>query len=419
MKFIKSFLNKLYLFYPLTINGTLLLLFSLILFGIAFGSWNLYALFFSIVSFFLIITLLLFNILLKFKNQDETISLEVSQNIIARLQNQQIKVLCSIESLPFFFRIHYVLKGKFKAGRSCEYNTYIETSIKPTTKNDIHISLYYPFSGIHLVQSYVFIKDILNLTKTKLKNPQEYKLYVIPPLFTDKSHIHFLPSITNESLRNIQTSEEEKYFMREYIPGDRLKDINWKSSIKLNELITKISPSSPEESNFIYIEIRPYHYHPSKDGINAILQLNYLKSWVLSFIHMVRREHPKYKFQVFTGKESLLVEEEEDLNILAKKLVDVEYMNKPSVVEPSVSYEKFIFTTGFDYLIESYLSTTKSKIYLFIVLFGEKRKVPFFYSNMFNITPGLWIFRKEKLRNTLPKVTNGKIMDEKIKFIFI
>jgi uncharacterized protein (DUF58 family) len=66
-------------------------------------------------------------------------------------------------------------------------------------------------------------------------------------LFPEKTQIHILPATTQESLRNIQTSDQEKYFMREYIPGDRLKDINWKSSIKLNELITRISPSSPED----------------------------------------------------------------------------------------------------------------------------------------------------------------------------
>jgi hypothetical protein len=419
MKFLQQLALKFRYYYPLTTNGTFLLFFSLALLGIAFGSFNLYALFFSVLGLIFITLLVVVGLILKLKNSDETFKIELNQPIVARLNNQKIKILCSIEFLPFFFRIHYTLKGKFKVGRKCYYYAYFEHSIKPEINKELLIPVYFPFSGIGDFKGYASIGDIFGIIRIYFKPPEEVKIYVLPPLFPEKTQIHILPATTQESLRNIQTSDQEKYFMREYIPGDRLKDINWKSSIKLNELITRISPSSPEESHLIYIEIHPYHYDPNKDGINAILQLNYLKSWVLSFINVMMKEHPNYKFHVFTGKESFLIDSEEQLFQLAKKLVELDYITYSPIKEQVNSQEKFVFSTGFDKQIANYLAISKSKTYLFRVVFGSQRKVPLFFSEIFNITPGFWIFRRENPDKKSPKPQNGKLMEEKIKIDFI
>ncbi len=419
MKFLQQLAFKFRYYYPLTTNGTMLLILSFLLLGIAFGSFNLYALFFSVLGLTFITLLVVVGLILKFKNSDETFKIELNQPIVARLSNQTIKILCSIESIPFFFRIHYTLKGKFKVGRECFYYAYFDHSIKPELNKELLLPVYFPFSGIANFKGYASIGDIFGMIRIYFKQPEDVKIYVLPPLFPEKTQIHILPSTTQESLRNIKTSDQEKYFMREYIPGDRLKDINWKSSIKLNELITRISPSSPEESHLIYIEIRPYHYDKKKDGKNAILHLNYLKSWVLSFINIMIKEHPNYKFHVFTGKESLLIDSEEQLFQLAKKLVELDYMAYSTIKEQGNSQEKFVFSTGFDKQITNYLSMSKSKIYLFRVVFGSQRKVSLFFNEILNIIPGLWIFRRENPDKKSPKPPNGKLMEERIKIDFI
>jgi hypothetical protein len=83
------------------------------------------------------------------------------------------------------------------------------------------------------------------------------------------------------------------------------------------------------------------------------------------------------------------------------------------------SQEKFVFSTGFDKQIANYLVISKSKTYLFRVVFGSQRKVPLFFSEIFNITPGFWIFRRENPDKKSPKPQNGKLMEEKIKIDFI
>ncbi len=416
---IKNFFSLIRFFYPLKFNGTLLLFISLILLGYAFGSWNLYALFFSLLGLVILIFFLIIGFFLKFKNTEETIILEVHKPIIARLTNQTATILSSIDSLPVFFRIHFALKGKFIVGRNCSFYSYFEKSFKPIKNNMYYpLEVYFPFCGIGDFLGYSNICDIFGFIKIPIKKSETYKIYVYPPLFPDKPILNILPSTTQESLRNIKSSEEEKYFMRQYIPGDRLKDINWKSSIKLNDLITKISPSSPEESQLIYIEIRPYHYH-KKDGIEAILQLNYLKSWILSFINIMKKEHPKYKFHIFTGKDIFLIDTEEDIYHFSKKLIELNYMKEIPKWEQPPSFEKFIFSTSFDKHLASYISSLKSKIYLFRVVYGKNKKVPLFHLEIFYNIPGFWILRREKLDTNSPKPINGKLMEEKIKIRYI
>ena len=45
-------------------------------------------------------------------------------------------------------------------------------------------------------------------------------------------------SVGYDTTQRAQTADEEKYFMREYMPGDRMKDINWKASSRLDQLNT-------------------------------------------------------------------------------------------------------------------------------------------------------------------------------------
>ncbi|MCS7205562.1 MAG: DUF58 domain-containing protein [Leptospiraceae bacterium] len=406
------------LYYPFTWNGTFLLVISLFLLGIAWGTLNMFALIFSILGIFWLVFVMIVGFISKIRNQESYVLCELQQTIYSRLINQHIQVSAESISVPFFLRMHYILKGKIKVGRKAFFYLYFEGSKLPS-ENFVSIPVYFPFCGIANLKGYAFIKDILNLIKIPLKKPDEIKISIHPPLFSEKPQIQIMPSSTLESTKKIQTSDEEKYFMREYIPGDRLKDINWKSSIKLNELITKISPLSPEESKTIHIEIRPYHYHKNKDGINAILQINYLKSWVLSFIRAWKQQNPKYKFHVNTGKEILHVNEDNDIEILSRKLSELEYITQPSLIDPSNSLEKFIFSTSFDIHLHDYLQNAKSKIYLFHVGYGEKRKVGVLKTPSLNVLPGLWVFRKERLNSQPPKPMIGKLIEESLKAVII
>lgn len=413
----KDFFLKVSNYIPFTSSGFILLIISIYLLGYGWGSGNLYAFLFSILSFLFLFIFIIIGFLLKLKNDNEAYFIDTSKSIYSRIDNQTINVIFNFQ-LPFFFRIHYVLKGNFIVGRNAEFSCYFHLSLNPNKNKLLEIPVYFPFCGNANLIGFGSIRDIFGFIKIPLKKVENINLLVLPPYFPEKPKIHLLPSSSQENLRNIRSNDEEKYFMREYIPGDRLKDINWKSSIKIQELITKISPTSPEESHLIYVELRPYHYD-NLDGPEAILQLNYLKSWVLSFLRVMKREHPNYKFHIFTGTEAIIIESEEEIDSFAKKLANLNYLKEKVFKETPPAMEKFVFSTGFDKNLNNFLNQSKCKIYLFRVVYGTDRQV--FLNNNFSLSliPKLWIFKREFSDTSTPKPKNGKVIEEKLKLNYL
>ncbi len=411
--------KKFIFYFPLSWLGFFLILISMYLLGTGYGSGNLYALIISLLSFILLILLLIVGYVLKLRFNDALISIETGKKITSRFENQILPFIVDCPSVPFFFLFYIQIKGKLYAGREASFSCFFESSFKTSSEQSItvEVPVYFPFCGNFDFETKVFIKDIFGILKIPLKKTEKNQILIFPPLFTEKASIQLLYSSAQESLRKIQTSDEEKYFMREYIPGDRLKDINWKSSIKINDLITRISPLSLEESPLIHLEIRPYHYKKN-DGLQAILELNFLKSWILSFIKKLQSEHPNYKFHIHTGKEILLIENDQDFFEFEKKLTVLQFLNQEQPVETSYAMEKFIFSTGFDKKIGYFFKQTKSKLIVFRVVRGEKRKVKLYPFIQFSILPGWWIFRREISDFSSPKPVQGKLVEESVKLIY-
>ncbi|MFN3604741.1 MAG: DUF58 domain-containing protein [Leptonema sp. (in: bacteria)] len=414
----KHLLLKFKHYFPFTSLGFLLFLTSLYLLGHSWGTGNLYAFLFSMLSFFLLFLILAIGFLLKFKNQSEIFFLDTSKSLYSRFHDQSLSVVFNF-TLPIFFRVHYLLTGSFLVGRNAEFSCYFHSSFRPTDKQKtLEIPIYFPFCGKTNFMGWISIRDIFGLIKIPFRIEKNINLLILPPFFPEKSQLHILPASTQDHLRNVRSSDEEKYFMREYVPGDRLKDINWKSSMKIQELITRISPSSPEESHLIYIEIRPYHPN-SKDGPQAILQLNYLKSWVLSFLRIMKKNHPNYKFQIFTGKETIFLEDELDIEAFAKNLAELPYLKESKIHEAPNTLERFVFSTGFDTQISHYLNYTRSKIFLFRVVYGSNKIVNLIDGISFSLIPKFWIMRKEKPDFSTPKPKQGKLIEEKLKLNYL
>ena len=91
--------------------------------------------------------------------------------------------------------------------------------------------------------------------------------------------------------------------MREYVPGDRMKDINWKATSRLGELITRISPLTQEQTQLLHVVLRRYRRRGG-ETMTALLHLDFVKSWLLTFLRVVKQQHPEFTFLVDTGGES-------------------------------------------------------------------------------------------------------------------
>jgi len=132
-----------------------------------------------------------------------------------------------------------------------------------------------------------------------------------------------------------RSAEEEKYFMREYQPGDRFRDINWKVSSRLQELITRISPVTQEKTRQLAVDFR--HFRPEgQESLESVLHLDYLKSWLLAFLRSLKRSDQRLQFRVRTGAGSQVLAAEEDIARFAGELAELLSQPDPGPAEPPV-----------------------------------------------------------------------------------
>lgn len=410
----RSFFRWLDRIYPLTATGTILFFVSLLLFGVWYGTKSFYPLAFSLVSFWSIFWLITIGVIQRLRSAKIPPTIETGRPVFARLNDQNVSVQLGARRSAFlFYRYHYRLKGKLKAGREAYFSVYSEGSSKEGIS--IQVPLYLPFCGMANFEGSLLLRDVFGLTRLLLSNIEPIQIVILPPFFPEKAPLKFDPSSAQESSRRIQTSEDEKYYMREYIPGDRLKDINWKTSFRIDELITRISPKSLEESRLVYIDIRPFHFS-NNDGPVAILHLNYLKSWALSFLRSVMLKYPNYHFSVSIGAENHLIENEQDLDMLTRRLSVIEYQAEIEMPVDTIA-ERFVFTTMFDRGLSSYLRTHVSSVQLFRTVKGKGRSVPLIPSADLSVLPGLWIFRNQKVDSSEKQSigpTHGRLVEEKL-----
>lgn len=399
-------------YYPLRGTGTLVFLVSMAMLGVWNGTGSFYAMALFISSLLSLFVLGLLGRAQAIRSRDLPCVVEVGHPLFARLEGQHLLVSTGRSPAFLFFRYHYRLKGKLRAGRKASLSVYAEGASREG--GVIPVALRMPFCGPARLSGSLMLHDVFGLTRVMLAGPDEVNLIILPPLFPDRSPIRFEPSSSQESSRKVQTADEEKYYMREYIPGDRLKDINWKTSLRIDELVTRISPKSPEQTHLVHVDIRSFH-GSGPDGPEALLHLNYMKSWALSFLRAVKQNHPEYRFQVLAGPEVHLIEDEDDLRQFSRHLAALEYSSESAgMTEPSPASERFVFSTAFDSGLSAYLRRHPSAIWLFCTSKGSGRKVSFWPSPDLSALPGPWIFRREKAATSAPAPLHGKLIEEKL-----
>ena len=283
------------------------------------------------------------------------------------------------EKIPWFFRLHFFVKGRFfPQGSSSPCPVFAETSLsrkgaagKRVTAGNFargnlvqsngfaHLRLSFPLGGSFRGETSCRLRDIFGFFSFPCGNNRERTVNVrSAPCGTRALRIDAQSGA--EDRRNKSSSDEERYYMREYAPGDRLRDINWKSSERIDTLITRISPDNQEKITRIQVYFR--NYGPSSSGIPELWLLDRAKARLAWFLRKVKEEKSSYVFQVTSAAQSWDLNTDEDIDAFLEELAAIPFF--PAQNDVSVlptEGELYVFSTACDTALPAFLAAQQGR----------------------------------------------------------
>ena len=406
--------------YPFTFPGTVLLAVALYLLGTAWYSGNIYALTFSLLALPALFLLAFFARLQAFRLRGLSLMWDCSRPIFSRVVNQRLVFFIGKQRAFYFFRLHIRMHGHLLAGRDAPI--YFRTEAAASSGGEIVLPVNFPVCGRLDAKITVLLRDVFGFVEVPTGVFEERTISVRPPLFSNRAPERYLSMISEESIQRRRSSEEEKYYMRQYAPGDRMKDINWKASVRVFELITRVSPLSEEQSHQIEIDFRHFS-REEVDGPIAIIHLNFIKSWLLSFLQGIKSARPSYQFRIVTGQSTVLLQSEEDIDQFAGTLATLTYMPERRAFHdgaPPSGNERFVFTTQYDQGLAAYVRSRPSfRFNIFRTSSGsgvKMRNVRFLGEPSLDMFPGFWFLRRDSFQPEISlSMAQGSLLEERLR----
>jgi hypothetical protein len=268
-------------------------------------------------------------------------------------------------SLPLFFRLHFIVRGKFSPNSGAACPMFAETSA-PRGEETARLDLDFPMSGIFQGRGYCKLRDIFGLYSFPCGITLQRTINVrSAPCFGKKTQINAQSGAEDRKTKN--STNEERFYMREYTPGDRLRDINWKSSDKIDALITRISPDNQEKISRIEIYFR--NYGPEMPSLEALWLLDRAKARLSYFLRSLMDENSSFIFSIRTAKGDWEIEDSEDLEDFLEALAGFSFL--PAKNEGIVSAgtgDIYVFSTACDKGLPGFLLASHPRpVSLFIV----------------------------------------------------
>ena len=261
------------------------------------------------------------------------------------------------ESIPLFFRMHFFVKGRFlpsgsTAGTKKGSSVFVETSV-PRGETSSQLMLNFPMSGIFKGDGSCHLRDIFGFFSFPCGQPQQRTLNVrSAPCIGKKTPINAQTGA--EDQRNKPSADIERYYMREYTPGDRFRDINWKSSEKIDMLITRISTDNQEKVSRLEIHFR--NYGPANASLEALWLLDRAKARLIFFLRSLMEQNASFIFDVCSAGGSWEIENQDDLDNFFEELACISFLPPQNEIEASKGAgDIYVFSTACDIGLRSFL----------------------------------------------------------------
>lgn len=335
----KNFLKSAAERYPFTFPGSILFFSSIVILGKGFASSNETAV--AVSFFFLIFTLADWGYLFfcsRFYSENRVVwkSEGAVDSTGYSLNTQTVTVP---ERAPFVFtRYSAVLRGMGKT--SGPVFPYFSARHRSDRKGILLFSFYFPWTGTVTGKLSVFIEDVFAVARIRIFTEELKEFAVIPGINPDASADSKTVVKDMVTQQKRHDNDIEKYLMREYVPGDLYRDINWKSSGRIDKLVTRISPGGKEEANrltFVFLgrgystlpdsgkrgdpsagkrDARGSHvggFGESYSIYENFITGKYFREFFYTFIHLIKAEAGNCELRIIVDGQECRVKEAKEL----------------------------------------------------------------------------------------------------------
>ena len=316
-------MNKMLKKCPFTLPGTAALLTVLYVFGRGCADSDYQSNFIAFV--FLLIFLVIFTAAFYFSSRfrlNET-AVKSKGEISTSGSDRNFQSIVFEERPPVFFRYSAVIKGSFHtADKSFKYYKRYDSDRNGVI--DFSYRLYSP--GLLDSVCEYYLEDIFGLMRISCGESERNSVRIIPglPVNASRNSRDSMSSLVKN--KKPDENDFEKILMREYMTGDRSRDINWKASSKSNTLYTRIAPGNDNEVrkiNFVYC---PDPSLFDKNIYKGFLIFRFFREYFRYYINdLYSREN--YKFSVFINGRKIQAEDRGSLDHVYRELAVPEIRN--------------------------------------------------------------------------------------------
>ena len=283
-------------------------------------------------------------------------------------------------SVPLFFRLHFFIRGRFHpCGVKNSFPVLVETSVP---RGDTTAALFFgfPISGVFQGDGFCELRDIFGFFSFNCGQPQNRNVNIrSAPCFGKKTLIN--PQTGAEDQQKKPAADIERYLMREYSPGDRFRDINWKSSDKIDTLITRISTDNQEKISRIEVLLRNYcpanifnaaqktekekfktKKRKQEYSLESLWLLDRAKARLSYFLRSLMEQNSTFILDVRTACGNWEIENQDDLDVFLDELAGLSFspsvneMRSPLVTHASKNTgDMYVFSTACDIGLPAFL----------------------------------------------------------------
>ncbi len=255
----------------------------------------------------------------------------------------------------FFFRVHAKVTGTLRSGNGMRFHVFEDIASPDVNRIDLPLAV--PLPGRLSLRRTIEIRDVFGLSRGSFGSINRRPVSIEAPFPIGPEITRMVAASGEQESTRTTNPEEERYYQREYIPGDRIRDINWKASARLRELVTRISPQTQDQDRTLTVYLRHFA-EPGMESLESLGHLAYAKGWLAAFMLAVMREESGIRFRVITSGGVSTIDDENGVAVFSREICDLPFEPEPNSLARDPSARSIlVFTTPFDQRLGAFVES--------------------------------------------------------------